>query len=998
MPDRAPAAALDPAVALSTALGSSDPLAIADRQCVQAGDAGLAGNNERRIRLLEAALAIRRHVLGARSFAAADTLDELSRALCADGRFDQARPHAAESLAVRTALLGAGHADIGKSLDRLGEIEFGTGRLAEARALYARALRIRRRRLAPDDPLVANSLNNLACVHARRGDTARATSLFDAVLRIKARALGDTSPELLVLLENLALMHRGAGRFERACACTQRALAIAETAFGGAHPAVAGILSALADGLVGLGRYHDAYAAAERALAIHRDALGPDHPATAVATVSLATVVATIGDLTRAQGMFAHAVAVFRGVAPGRMRDPVLALALYHLALTRGELGELDAARALLEEALALYRAHALERECAMVLHNLAVVERGLKRHAAALAALDEALRLQRRTLGELNRDVAMSLIETARDHDALGATRAAIDAALEGLLVLSCCDDPPSLGWSYETLAAILGRRCRPAGIFFGKLAVNLMQGLRARVTVLGGGLERAFVERREARYRALGDDLIASGRLPEAQQVLAMLKEAELFEITRSGADPRTTRASLTPLELAWQRRLERLRTRLAGSLGAEVGRAAALRRRLARAVTELARATDRLVADFTATEQRRRGTGAARSAWQAPRRDAALLQYLVTVDHLRIVATVAGDQREFRLAVTTGDLNRLVFAMRGGIAERSDRFRDGARRLHDLLIAPLAPLLREAGVRTLMLSLDGALRYVPIAALHDGSRYLIEDFALVLATGAARRDRPAAPAALRGTGLGVSRALVGHSALHGVREELAAVIRTRGGDGVVPGVIRLDRDFSADALRAAAAAPGGLIHIASHFVFAAAQEAESYLLLGDGGKLTLADFAAIEFAGTDLVTLSACDTATGAGHRQSGREIEGLGALARRRGARNVLATLWPVADLTTTALMRAFYRSMCVDGVGAAQSLRAAQLMLLNGEAAGDAASTTRGLIGPDHRDDAPTPGTPHPYYWAPYILIGGPATLRAGLLSRRAGPSNRRRRS
>jgi CHAT domain-containing protein len=91
------------------------------------------------------------------------------------------------------------------------------------------------------------------------------------------------------------------------------------------------------------------------------------------------------------------------------------------------------------------------------------------------------------------------------------------------------------------------------------------------------------------------------------------------------------------------------------------------------------------------------------------------------------------------------------------------------------------------------------------------------------------------------------------------------------------------RLDEAFTAEALGHALSS-NPEVHVASHFVFAAAQAASSYLLLGDGSKSTLADLAELRCDAVDPIVLSACNTAIGGGHRQSGREIEGLGAPAR------------------------------------------------------------------------------------------------------------------
>jgi CHAT domain-containing protein len=58
-------------------------------------------------------------------------------------------------------------------------------------------------------------------------------------------------------------------------------------------------------------------------------------------------------------------------------------------------------------------------------------------------------------------------------------------------------------------------------------------------------------------------------------------------------------------------------------------------------------------------------------------------------------------------------------------------------------------------------------------------------------------------------------------------------------------------------------------------------------------------------------ELLTLPACNTAVGSTGAE-GKEVEGWAVLAQRQGAKAVVATLWPVVDVSTTALMQTFYR--------------------------------------------------------------------------------------
>jgi len=85
-----------------------------------------------------------------------------------------------------------------------------------------------------------------------------------------------------------------------------------------------------------------------------------------------------------------------------------------------------------------------------------------------------------------------------------------------------------------------------------------------------------------------------------------------------------------------------------------------------------------------------------------------------------------------------------------------------------------------------------------------------------------------------------------------------------------------------------------------------------------------------------------------------------VESLGAMFRSQGAKAVLATLWPVADVGAAPLMVEFYRQRGErQAMSKAEALRQAQLAMLGGQ-------LQAGKPGIDLR---------HPYFWAPYVLMG-----------------------
>jgi CHAT domain-containing protein len=117
-------------------------------------------------------------------------------------------------------------------------------------------------------------------------------------------------------------------------------------------------------------------------------------------------------------------------------------------------------------------------------------------------------------------------------------------------------------------------------------------------------------------------------------------------------------------------------------------------------------------------------------------------------------------------------------------------------------------------------------------------------------------------------------------------------------------------------------------------------------------------------------DLVTLSACET--GLGKDMGGEGLVGLTRAFQYAGARNVLASLWPVGDQSTAELMTRFYAHLR-EGTGKAQALRAAQLELIGASEVrddSDGAGTLRGVGG-----RAGAGSRAHPFRWAAFELVG-----------------------
>jgi CHAT domain-containing protein len=210
----------------------------------------------------------------------------------------------------------------------------------------------------------------------------------------------------------------------------------------------------------------------------------------------------------------------------------------------------------------------------------------------------------------------------------------------------------------------------------------------------------------------------------------------------------------------------------------------------------------------------------------------------------DRVHLLLTLPDVLLAYQSTVSESTLRNEVQALRQALDNPRHDPRPAAQILYQQLIAPITADLEKAGVKTLMVSLDDALRYIPLATLHDGEHYLVERYALTVFTDVARGNlEKRLPADWEGVGLGVSQAHEGFSALPTVPAELAGIIRDESAKettGILPGRRFLDAQFTPSILREYLGSP--VVHIASHFRLQPGNESMSYLLLGDNTHLEL------------------------------------------------------------------------------------------------------------------------------------------------------------
>ena len=857
-------------------------------------------------------------------------------------------------------------------LDEAAGLHRDKGEYAQALPLYRKSLAIVEKVFGPDHPDIAVSLNNLAVLYRDMGENALALPLYERSLAIREKAYGTEHPSVATALNNLAALYQTMGEYAAALPLYRRGLAIRERAFGPDHPNVGVILNNLASLYRATGEYVQALPLYQRSLAIAEKALSPDDRDIAMGLSNLATLHESMGELPKALPLYERSLAILeKTLGPDH---PNTGIAVNNLALVYRDMDEFQRALPLYERTLAIWEKSLGPEHPAVAIgqNNLAALYRAMGDYAKARPLYERVLARREKTLGPRHPDVAVSLNNLAALYENTGEYEKALQLYRRALPIAAAAGTPEILWKVHGGLRIVYARRQEPElAIFFGKEAINIIQTLRGQIAGMARQTQRSFLDNKIDAYRELADLLIAAGRLAEAQQVLSMLKEEELFDFIRrnDAEDPRKRRIELVPEERPWHERLQQLTARMA-----KVGQAMVEQRTTPSGPEQLAVLTEE---DASVREELGRFYGDLDAALAAlrPKAEAeaganvralqhtlaalgpgtVAVQYVQAESRLNILVTTATAQLARQSPITSVELNRKIEAFRRALNNPRLRPQVVGAELYQALIAPIAEDLAQAQARTLMISPDGALRYIPYPALYDGERYLIERYAIAIYTELASDNLAKPPSARRSiAGLGLTHAVEEFDALPAVKSELQGIVK-RGDTGLISGELRFDEDFNMAEMRRALAGDYPLMHIASHFVFRPGTEANSFLLLGDGERLTLSRIRAekLDFSHLDLLTLSACETGLGGGRNAQGEEIEGFGTLVQKQGAKGVIATLWPVADESTGLLMQRFYRGQEERTLNKAEALRQAQVALIRDE--GSRYS--------------------HPFFWAPFILMG-----------------------
>jgi CHAT domain-containing protein len=333
------------------------------------------------------------------------------------------------------------------------------------------------------------------------------------------------------------------------------------------------------------------------------------------------------------------------------------------------------------------------------------------------------------------------------------------------------------------------------------------------------------------------------------------------------------------------------------------------------------------------------------------------AAIIYPIILENELQVIVKIPNQQilKQHRVAKNKQEVEKLLQDLQNNLLEpdRSNDIKKTGRELYSWLIAPFEKEF-NGKVNTLVFVLDGALRNIPMAILHDGKQYLIEkNYAIATNLGLRLQSpKPISRAPLHILAAGLSKPSSKFASTFSELPEVPSQLKAIRETGIKITELK-DSNFTIKAFgKEVKDTPYSVIHMATHGQFSS--NIDQTFLLANDDKLNILEFdrllrdrAQIQRTPIELLVMSACETAVG-----DNRATLGLAGVAVKAGAQSTLASLWKVKDSSTAVLMGEFYRELKTGKVSKSEALRRAQIKLMKEYSNFSA-----------------------PLYWAPFILVG-----------------------
>ncbi|MGH1397071.1 MAG: CHAT domain-containing protein, partial [Trichormus sp.] len=915
------------------------------------------------------------------------------------GKYFQALEYFQSSLDIRRKIRDKQNEWI--PLSYIGEAYVNLGQNSQALQAYQNAVTLLKELKAanPKDSSYPNSektiLGDIGAIHFRMGNYTKALDFYQQSLALQTAS--DDKIGAIQTLNNLGVVYVNLGNYSQALDSYQQALNSLEKCCSNYLGTQAATINNLSGVYFSLGQYQKSLELAEKAANIYKR-LGNTN-AEEINKQDIKLLYDYLGQNSQAIQQVTSRAIVGDAFGKDSFQFQGKALNLNNIGQIYASLSKFDQALKLYQQALNIYQQNNYQPGVAVTLNNIARIHSNLGKYPTAIELNQQALAIYKQIGDRTGEGVTISNLGQIYQQQNQ-ATKAG-ELYQQALAIHREVNDQVSEATTLKFLADTLTTQNQPQlAIAFYKQSVNLTETIRQNLRVLPTAIQQSYTETVAERYRRLADLLLKQNRPSEAQQVLDLLKIQEMNDFigNHRGTTKKTTvvnhrqRGKNTETPAPQNLPLKPQETDITQKYSAIQDKAIALGQELTnlrkipqssrtpaqeKRITELVKLEQTITAEFNKftknpavlalVQQLSANSGqenlslrqlnSLRDNLRQLNQKAVLLYPLVLADRLELVLVTADSPPIHRpVAVKATELNQTITEFRQAIVVPYKDSKTPANKLYNWLIKPIENDLKQADAKAIIYAPDSKLRYIPLAALYDGKNWLIEKFIINNITAASLtklNNKPPAslPTLAAAFTKGDYQVAIGErkevlSGLEFAKTEVENLAKT-----IKNTKILFDQDFSTKVI-IPQMNDYKVLHLATHGMLVSGNPEDSFILFGDGERVTLKDIENWSLPNVDLVVLSACQTGLGK-QLGNGQEILGLGYQIQLTGAKASIASLWAVSDGGTQALMNNFYTTLNTTKVTKAEALRAAQINLL---------TTANSQF-------------THPYYWASFILIG-----------------------
>lgn len=945
----------------------------------------LLGEYPKALELHQQSLAIAKQIK--KSAIEGEALHNIAAVYAAQGNYNQALELYQQALIIRQQV--GNKRDKGRTLNNIGGVYLNLGEYQNAINYYQQSLAIRT--TLKDRAGIGRVVSNLALIYRQLGDYDKALEFYQKALPI-LQEIGDKA-SVGSTLNGMGVIYENQGKYDRALEIYQQSLQIAQEI--GDRPGMGNTLDNIGGILYSQGKYAKALKTYQEALAIRQkigDKLGLGNSLN-----NLGGVYFNLGQYPESLKYLQQALSIRQEIGDkageGKNLDAI--------GNVYEQLKQYNQALEYYRKALTIAQKIGDKSAESNTLENLGNIHSNLNNYSQAEQFLNHSLSI-RQTIGDKAGE-GRTLNSIASVKFKLKQYSQSLENLQKGLAILQEVGDKTGESITLSNIGYILEQENQPTlAIVFYKQAINIIESIRQDLKVLSIEQQQSFTNKITDTYRNLANLLLKQDRILEAQQILDLIKVQELNDYLRN---VRGNEKTAQGIDLLTQEKQIAEKYNQAIKLGQELLQLRNISDRQRtpqqqQRIIELEKIQQQIRTDFNefirspeivnlAQELSRASKSQnldlpnlnrlQRSLQQLPQ-STVIIYPLILDDRIELVLVTAYSPPIRRsVPVKREQLNQAIIKFRNALKNPETNPTESARQFYDWLIKPIETQLIQAKAKTIFYAPDGSLRYIPLAALFDGQQWLIQRFQINYITAATlsnfnvvSKPNPRILAAAFTTGNYTVKAgnrQIAFSGLPFAAKEVQNLAKT------VPNTTKiLDKDFNPTSI-IPQLNEYNIVHLATHAAFLIGSPEDSFILFGNGEFVTLRDVETWSLANVDLVVLSACETAVG-GKLGNGEEILGFGYQVQLAGALASISSLWAVSDGGTQALMDVFYLALKTGNISKAEALRRSQIALITGNY--QPSGKQHIIIQPATPSNFPSHNMQrltHPFYWAPFILIG-----------------------